>query len=179
MITISHYAATCAKYGMDAVAISSPDGTYTSWDVLTNKTNPQTIDAVLYAELSVKLYWELKYGGLFGLNAIFPKSLPAGTYLSANYGGSPPNCTVENTKFVFTRLTVPTTEQLNQDVYHCGSRTLPHERLIIPGLEGCWATVSLANMTNNGDVPAAQQAVAVERLQNILTCPPESVYSGY
>lgn len=145
--------------------------------MLTNASNIQTEDAVLYAKLSVDLYYELKFGGLFGINALSGKSMPEGTFLSVNYQGAPPNCTVEDFKFVLTRLTVPGEGQTGQDVYHCGSRTLPHEKLIIPGLEGCWATVSVANATNNGDVPAAEQAVVLEKLESFLTCPPASVYT--
>ena len=153
-------ASEAALEGISSVAFSGSSGSSVIFTTLTSDPNSTaSLASRVYADLSTTLTRKLLSSG-----APF---LPRGVSLNVNY--SPiTNCrTASAFEFIITRIASTTA---SNDARVCGSNRLMDESTIIRR-SGCFATVSVFNATTKRDVDAATQAVVVQKLGTLLSCP--------
>ncbi|KAF8968736.1 survival protein sure-like phosphatase/nucleotidase [Flammula alnicola] len=151
-------ASEAALEGIPSIAFSGASGSQVSYTTLSQTTASSTESANIYTALVLKFTQALLSSG----GAI----LPAGISLNVNFA-SISNCpSAASYKFVLTRLTANSGAT---DVTTCGTDHLPAESTEIT--KGCIATVSVFNASNKADVNAATQAVVLNKLTSILSCP--------
>ncbi|KAJ7619555.1 acid phosphatase [Roridomyces roridus] len=146
--------------GIPAAAFSAATGSQSSFTTLTSSpTSTDTKAALIYGALSVKL-----------LNVLLASSapiLPAGILLNVNYPATTGSCTSTSAfKFVLTRIN---SNSSAVDVQTCGTTRLPTESSVV-AMSGCFASVSVMNASNKGDVNATMQGVVLNKLESILSC---------
>ncbi|KXN82495.1 Acid phosphatase [Leucoagaricus sp. SymC.cos] len=155
-------AGEAAKEGVPSFAFSGGSGSSVIYTTLTSEPDAaSTIDAKIYTSLILK-FLSTYLAGCSESSPIVPHGF------SVNINFSPvTSCSnnAKNFKWVATRL-LPSTS--NVDTSRCGSRNLPDETTV--SQSGCFATVSVFNVTAKQDAPAALQKVVFDRLHSLLTC---------
>ena len=165
-----HSGAACeaAKEGVPSVAFSGRSGSQVSFTTLTDTSAGSTIAAENYAALSIEF-----------TNALLASSarpiLPPNISLNVNFPAtSATQCpTPEDFTFVLTRVTTAA-GGAPPDVSRCGTTRLPTEASVLGLSNACFISVSVMDATTKVDVPAATQAVVLERLESFLGCLPTS-----
>ncbi|KIJ56586.1 hypothetical protein M422DRAFT_218066 [Sphaerobolus stellatus SS14] len=148
-------ACEAAKEGIPAIAFSGASGTSVSYTTL-QPNSTQTI----YAAVSTRF--------LKALTASPAPFLPSKTILNVNLPATDSCTNPAAYQFVLTRVFPGL---LPVDVKTCGSSRLPTESSILSRTSGCLASVSILDAELKIDVGADTQAVVLQRLQSILTCP--------
>ncbi|GLB44603.1 putative survival protein SurE [Lyophyllum shimeji] len=153
-------ASEAALEGIPSVAFSGASGSQVSYTTLQSSPNSaSTLAAQAYTTLSLKF--------MKTLLASPAPILPPGISINVNYPSTSKCPTASSFSFVFTRIAANSGAT---DVRTCGTTHLPDERSVIK--QGCFATVSVFNASTKADVPAATQAVVLNKLSSILTCLP-------
>ena len=151
-------ATEASKEGVPAIAFSGTTGTQTAWN-----TPVQTYQTV-YADLSTNITQTLVASG--------KPYLPANIWLNVNFptvSGS--TCSSpKNFKFVLSRINTAS-GSTTPDVKTCGSTRLPTETSVV-NTAGCYASISVGVASTKADASAANQAIVLGKLKNILSCLP-------
>ncbi|KAM0805787.1 5'/3'-nucleotidase sure family protein [Usnea florida] len=151
-------ATEASKEGIPAIAFSGTTGSQTAY------TAPLQTYMTVYADLSTNVTQSLVASG--------KPYLPSDIWLNVNFPAvSGSTCSSPaDFSFVLSRIN-SASSGTPADVETCGSTRLPTETAVV-GTTGCFASISVGNATNKADVTAAQQAVVLEKLQDILSCLP-------
>ncbi|KAJ6526614.1 survival protein sure-like phosphatase/nucleotidase [Mycena vulgaris] len=152
-------ASEAALEGIPSVAISATTGEEVSYTTLaTSPTSADTQAALIYSQLTVRLVDAL-------LDSPEP-ILPPGISLNVNYPSTSGCTSAAAFKFVLTRINF---NLFATDVLTCGTTRLPTESSVV-GQSGCFASVSVFDASNKGDVNATTQGVVLAKLSSLLTC---------
>ncbi|PLB49830.1 acid phosphatase precursor [Aspergillus steynii IBT 23096] len=143
-------AATAAvKAGVPALAFSGRSGSATAW----NETTPES--STFYADLATNFTERVTANGA--------PYLPDGAWLNVNFPSFDDGCdSVDDVKFVLTRIFPAVPLITDDDVETCGSKRLPTETKTV--LSGCYASVSVGQADDKKDANATVQAEVLERL---------------
>ncbi|EJD00402.1 sure-like protein [Fomitiporia mediterranea MF3/22] len=165
------------SFGIPALAISAAFPTQTSFTVLDDPTNPATISANLYRDLTAKLLAALlaPHPSL-GLPPDSP-ILPANILLNVNYPDPTTSAlagkcqSADAFEFVLTRAVDALPLLTPLDVVTCnnGGR-LPTETSVIGRTDGCFATVTVIDARIKLDASADDQKQVLQRLDGFLSC---------
>jgi 5'-nucleotidase len=152
-------AAEAALQGTPSVAFSGDSNDHVSYTTLeTNPNGAASVAARVYTSLSLKFIEVLLGSGT--------SILPPNTSLNINYP-SISKCREGDIKFIFTKLYE---NHFAKDIHICGSERLPDESSTFK--KGCFATVSVFDARNKGDVSADIQKEVYDRIKPILSCLP-------
>ncbi|KAL8700094.1 MAG: hypothetical protein Q9201_005643 [Fulgogasparrea decipioides] len=153
-------ATEAAKEGIPAIAFSGTTGSQTAW------TAPVPQYAATYADLSTNVTQTLIASG--------KPYLPSNIWLNVNFpASSTTTCSSPRSfKFVLSRINSAGSGTA-ADVKTCGSTRLPTESTVV-GTTGCYASISVGKADTKGDASAADQAVVLGKLGEILSCLPSS-----
>ena len=151
-------ATEAAKEGIPAIAFSGTTGSQISY------TAAQQTYILVYGDLSTNVTQTLA--------ATAKPYLPNNTWLNVNYPAVSGNTCSSPTafKFVLSRINSAGSSTA-ADVRTCGSTRLPTETKVV-NTAGCYASISVGIATTKGDASAAQQAVVLGKLGQILSCLP-------
>ena len=151
-------ATEASKEGIPAIAFSGTTGSQTGY------TGPPEPYVDVYADLSTNVTQSLVASG--------KPYLPPDIWLNVNYPAvSSTTCSSVNVfKFVLSRIN-SASSSTPADVKSCGQSRLPTETSVV-GTAGCYASISVGVATTKADASAAQQAVVLQKLGNILSCLP-------
>lgn len=156
-------AVAASDLGVPGLAFSGATGDQVAWNTTTESY--QTI----YADLALNVTETIIASGT--------PYLPSGTWLNVNFpeAGDGTSCTsVNDFKFVLSRIYTAVVLVSGDDVATCGSDDrLPTETTVVD-TDGCYASVSLGLTSNKRDANATEQAVVLEKLSSILSCLPSS-----
>jgi 5'-nucleotidase len=155
-----------AREGFPAIAFSASGSSTSQVSYTTLGTNPTStlsVAARIYANLTATFV-----GALLAAGGAARSAVPVGTIVNVNYPAIGTVCmSAESFEFVFARLL---TDANATDAVTCGTNHLPSENDVVGAQGGCYASVSVVNATNKGDVDAATQSVVLERLEGFLSC---------
>jgi 5'/3'-nucleotidase SurE len=149
-------ATEAAKLGVPAIAFSGASGSQVAWN-----TKTQTYQQV-YADLSANVTDTLIKSGT--------PYLPKNIWLNVNYPTvDDKTCSKTSSfKFILSRIN----SGIGGDVNTCGGTKLPSESTVIGTSGDCYASISVGNADNKGDVDAATQKIVLDKLSGILSCLP-------
>ena len=152
-------ATEAVKEGIPGIAFSGTTGTQTAY------TAPIQTYMTVYADLSTNITQTLVASG--------KPYLPTDVWLNVNFPavGSTACTSPAEFKFVLSRIYSAIDFVTPPDVETCGSTRLPTETTVV-GTAGCYASISVGEAQVKDDASAAQQAVVLKKLQNILSCLP-------
>lgn len=146
------------KLGIPGIAFSGATGSQTGWTVST------PLYASVYATLATEVVSQLIVAGT--------PYLPSGVWLNVNFPASTSSScsSAADFKFVLSRLNSAVLFEAD-DVETCGSSRLPTESSVV-GTTGCYASISVGDASSKLTASAAEQAVVLASLQDILSCLP-------
>ncbi|KAE8378999.1 survival protein sure-like phosphatase/nucleotidase [Aspergillus bertholletiae] len=143
--------------GIPAIAFSGASGSAIAWD------DPTPAYATLYAELSAKVVNRVVAAGT--------PYLPEGVYLNVNFPKADECTSVDDFKFVLSRIYTAVPLFSGDDVETCGNdKRLPTETKVTGA--GCYVSISVGNASNKRDADATLQAEVLNKLGDFLTCLP-------
>ncbi|THC89367.1 hypothetical protein EYZ11_011191 [Aspergillus tanneri] len=135
--------------GLPAIAFSGVSGRRTAWN------EPTPASSLLYAALATNFTDRLTAKG--------PPFLPEGIWINVNFPKMSDGCdSVDDVKFVLSRI-FPHVPLISPDNVHvCGSDRLPTETKVV--FSGCYASVSVGQASNKRDANATMQEVVLKQL---------------
>ncbi|KAK1751531.1 survival protein sure-like phosphatase/nucleotidase [Echria macrotheca] len=145
-----------AQRGIPSIAFSGLTTGNAAWD-----TTPVPARSLVYAELAGML--------VDTLAAQEKPYLPPNVWLNVNFGAvGGEGCTrAADFKWVLSRINIGLFSA--PDTPHCGTTRLPSEIDVVN--RGCFVSVSVGDARDKSTAPAADQAVVVQKLGNLLSCP--------
>lgn len=155
-------AVEAAKEGIPAIAFSGSSGSPTPW-------NTPSVPAYssLYAQLAVLVTDALVADGSTPF-------LPPDTWLNVNFPAATANTacsSVDDYKFVLSRINNRTPFLSDDDVQVCGRETLPTEASVVD-TPGCFVSVSVGDAGDKTTAGRRKQRIVLDRLEGFLSCLP-------
>ncbi|KAE8342725.1 hypothetical protein BDV24DRAFT_130267 [Aspergillus arachidicola] len=141
--------------GIPAIAFSGSSGSATAWD------DPTPEYATIYAQLATKVVDQVVAAGT--------PYLPADVYLNVNFPKVDDCASVDDYKFVLSRIYTAVPLISGDDVETCNnSKRLPTETTVTDS--GCYVSISVGNASNKRDANATVQGEVLNKLGDFLTC---------
>lgn len=152
-VGIAVHAAHIAQ--IPGIAFSGGSTGTLAWD-----TVPAPRRSLLYAELATNLTEAVLASGA--------PYLPRNVWLNVNFPEVEGRCT-DASQFTWILTRINPGFLSKDDVEHCGTRRLPTEEEV-HRLGGCRISVSVGDATDKSTASAAQQAVVLKKLEDMLDC---------
>ncbi|KAE8418109.1 survival protein sure-like phosphatase/nucleotidase [Aspergillus pseudocaelatus] len=143
--------------GIPAIAFSGSSGSATAWD------DPTPEYATIYAQLATKVVDKVVAAGT--------PYLPEDVYLNVNFPKVDDCASVDDYKFVLSRIYTAVPLISGDDVETCSNdKRLPTETKVTGS--GCYVSISVGNASNKRDANATVQEEVLNKLGDFLTCLP-------
>ncbi|GAB1193916.1 hypothetical protein APSETT444_003153 [Aspergillus pseudonomiae] len=143
--------------GIPAIAFSGSSGSATAWD------DPTPEYATIYAQLAAKVVDKVVAAGT--------PYLPEDVYLNVNFPKVDDCASVDDFKFVLSRIYTAVPLISGDDVETCNNdQRLPTETKVTGA--GCYVSISVGNASNKRDADATKQGQVLDKLGDFLTCLP-------
>ncbi|KAB8270435.1 survival protein sure-like phosphatase/nucleotidase [Aspergillus minisclerotigenes] len=141
--------------GIPAIAFSGSSGSATAWD------DPTPEYATIYAQLATKVVDKVVAAGT--------PYLPEDVYLNVNFPKVDDCASVDDYKFVLSRIYTAVPLISGDDVETCSNdKRLPTETKVTGS--GCYVSISVGNASNKRDANATVQEEVLNKLGDFLTC---------